>query len=112
MKDLARPSPFVVIRATGSNRVSNELIPARPDVGAPCNGCGWCCQQEVCGLGREVLADAVAPCPFLKQHDGRFWCGVIEEAERADVAFGGHMKWRLGIGVGCYAAPESSPDVE
>lgn len=34
-----------------------------------------------------MLPDAAAPCPFLRLHDGRFWCGVIEEAERRDVAF-------------------------
>ena len=77
--------------------------PDRPVMGARCNGCGDCCVQEVCGLGIEVLGEsAQAPCPLLRQHDGRFWCGVIEEAERVDVAFAGHMKWRLGIGNGCF----------
>lgn len=74
----------------------------RPAMGARCNGCGECCAAAVCDLGLEVLPSAQAPCPFLRQHDGRFWCGVIEEAEKADIAFGGHLKWRLGIGIGCY----------
>lgn len=76
----------------------------KPDEGQPCNGCGWCCQEEVCGLGREVLgAAAAAPCALLTVHEGRFWCGVIEAATAKDVAFGGHLGWRLGIGTGCYA---------
>ena len=73
----------------------------RPAFGAPCNGCGYCCREEVCGLGLEVLPDAVAPCPFLSEHDGRTWCGVVEEAARKDIAFGGWFAWRLGIGRGC-----------
>lgn len=78
----------------------------KPERGAPCNGCGWCCQQEVCGMALEIDGGLEAPCPFLRSHDGRFWCGVIEQAANVDVAFAGHLAWRLGIGVGCYAGDD------
>jgi hypothetical protein len=75
----------------------------KPDRGAPCNGCGWCCQQEVCGMALEAWPEAEAPCPFLRSDGSRYWCRVIEEADKANVAFGSHMKLRLGIGAGCLA---------
>lgn len=74
-----------------------------PAFGEPCNGCGRCCQEEVCGLGREAFGSAPAPCPALRARDGRFWCGIIEEATKANVAFGAHMERVLGIGRGCDA---------
>ena len=74
---------------------------SKPPLGAPCNGCGLCCQREVCGLGIEVFGEIPAPCPALAIRDGRSWCAVIDAAEARDVAFGAHMKWRLGIGGGC-----------
>lgn len=75
----------------------------KPARGKPCNGCGVCCLVEVCGLGLEVLGGkpTQAPCPFVRTHDGRMWCGVIEEATKEDIAFGAHLSWRLGIGSGC-----------
>ena len=87
-------------------------VPVRPERGAPCNGCGWCCQNEVCVLGEAVFGEAqAAPCPALRNHDGRFWCGVVEEAERRNVAFGAHLKWSLGIGIGCFTEPaDPGPD--
>ena len=82
---------------------------SQPARGEPCNGCGVCCLTEVCGIGVEVLGKVAAPCPLLSTHHGRLWCRVIEEAERVNVAFGSHMKWRLGVGMGCYAAPVQAP---
>ena len=80
--------------------LGGTLLPMleKPAVGAPCNGCGWCCQQEICGMAEEALGLVDAPCPALVSHDGRFWCSIIEMADRMNVAFGSHMKWRLGIG--------------
>lgn len=83
------------------------MAPRKPLYGAPCNGCGRCCEEQLCDMALQILDDANnetvtgPPCPFLKYHDGRSWCGVIEEADRQNVAFGGYMKWRLGIGTFC-----------
>jgi hypothetical protein len=80
---------------------------AVPAYGEPCNGCGYCCRAELCGLAVEILGEqATAPCPFLREHDGRTWCGVVEEAAKKDVAFGGWFAWRLGIGRGCMVESE------
>lgn len=77
-----------------------------PPEGQPCNGCGYCCREEVCGLGLEVFGkDQTAPCPALVERDGRTWCAVIETATSLNVAFGTHIALRLGIGAGCYGGP-------
>lgn len=72
-----------------------------PGYGQPCNGCGHCCREEVCGLGIEVFGKIPAPCPALTEHDGRTWCGVVEAAAKQNVAFAAHIGWRLGFGLGC-----------
>jgi hypothetical protein len=79
----------------------------KPTQGSPCNGCGYCCREQVCGLGLEVLKEpTIGPCPFIVERAGRVWCGVIETAAAKDVAFGGYLAWRLGIGRGCDAEDE------
>jgi hypothetical protein len=92
--------------ATGSPRSphlkgSEPVYLIRPAFGEPCNGCGWCCREEVCELGVRVFAGAKTPCPFLREHHGRTWCGVVEEAAEKNIAFGAHLAWQLGIGRGC-----------
>lgn len=75
---------------------------SKPTMGSPCNGCGLCCRLEVCGMAIEAFGDHTpAPCPALVERDGRTWCGVILAAERKNIAFAAHLKWRLGVGVGC-----------
>lgn len=77
------------------------VIP-KPEFGAACNGCGQCCSQEVCQIGIEAMGGPVAaPCPFLRFHDARFWCGVVEEADKVNVAFGAHLRLQLAVGFGC-----------
>lgn len=40
--------------------------PAKPPLGAPCNGCGRCCQEELCHIGEMAFGDDMeAPCPAL-----------------------------------------------
>lgn len=82
-------------------RPKKKQIPLKPAFGTPCNGCGVCCEIEVCGLGVEVFGEILGPCPAIVKRDGRFWCGVVEAATKKDVAFGGWFAWRLGIGRGC-----------
>lgn len=88
---------------------ANSALPMLPAYGAPCNGCGFCCREELCGLAVEILGEAAtAPCPFISEHDGRTWCGVVENAARKDVGFAGHLAWRLGIGLGCIVGEPAS----
>lgn len=65
-------------------------------------------------MGRQALGTIAvdAPCPALSIHDGRYWCLIIEMAEQHDIAFGAHLKWRLGIGIGCYATDVKSDGEE
>jgi hypothetical protein len=81
-----------------------------PDYGEQCNGCGYCCRAELCGLAMEVLKTKAqyAPCPFLVERDGRTWCGVVEAAAKENEAFGAHLAWRLGFGTGCQIHPLDS----
>jgi hypothetical protein len=40
--------------------------PAKPPEGEPCNGCGYCCDQQPCQIAEEVFGeDVAAPCPAL-----------------------------------------------
>lgn len=70
----------------------------KPLKGEPCNGCGWCCQSEVCAIGKDLHGSAVAPCPSLVYADGRTYCGVVRWSSPALAAY---FSERLGIGKGC-----------
>jgi hypothetical protein len=84
------------------------VVLQKPAYGQPCNGCGWCCQQELCQLARNCFGeDYPAPCPVLVVRDGRHWCGMVEEADRHNVSFGAHWRWMLGMGVGCLVEDEA-----
>lgn len=73
----------------------------------PCNGCGLCCEEEVCQIGQLIFAPAdddrwiEGPCPALVFRRGRFWCGLVLEEASAPVE---KLVARvLGIGMGCCA---------
>ncbi len=98
--------------------MSEEL--KKPAYGSPCNGCGWCCQQEVCSIGRMVFGGAIdavveGPCPALTEKDGRFLCGVvIAEQEMLDEAGSKEIPrvpGMLGIGWGCDSRTEDEMDL-
>ncbi|MFJ7441275.1 hypothetical protein ACIQW5_26935 [Methylorubrum thiocyanatum] len=97
-------------------------LPVKPAYGSPCNGCGWCCASEPCGIAREFIgADGEGPCPALEREGGRFVCGLIirplvylgraagldgaDEAqpEEADALLGSQIAEALGAGKGCCA---------
>lgn len=69
----------------------------RDDWDKPCTGCGYCCQQTPCLYGL-FLQGPDGPCELLRQHDGRYWCGVL-------LAVQGPMRdmiaQSLRIGEGC-----------
>ncbi len=72
-----------------------DVAPEKPEEGAPCNGCGFCCAADPCGLAVEFDA-------------GRFWCGLVRNpSSYLDTpAFGNHMlgaifAQALGVGRGC-----------
>lgn len=61
---------------SGSTLKADHTIP-KPAFGSPCNGCGYCCQQEACKLSVGYLKSTVAPCIALEIEDGRHWCGLV-----------------------------------
>lgn len=51
--------------------------PAKPALGAPCNGCGVCCLAEPCPLGILVSRRRHGECAALEWSDGRYRCGML-----------------------------------
>lgn len=95
-----------------------KIIPivAKPAFGAPCNGCGYCCQTVACDLSIEYLGSAVAPCIALEAEDGRFYCGLVrnpgkylklpDDGWRWDAArehLSSQFAYALRLGAGCDA---------
>ena len=93
--------------------------PAKPALGAPCNGCGVCCLAEPCPLGMLVSRKRRGACDALRWSDGesRYRCGMV--ADPAEVL---GMRWRWAVpllrrlarrwisaGSGCDASFEVDP---
>lgn len=53
--------------------------PAKPDVGASCNGCGVCCATEPCPLGVLLSGRRTGACDALIWNDAasQYRCGAI-----------------------------------
>ena len=77
------------------------VIQQKPTFGEPCNGCGFCCAAEVCGIGKQVHGDIEGPCPSMTYQEGRFFCGVVLIEELAGME--PLIRQALGIGRGCDA---------
>lgn len=76
-------------------------LPTKPRKNEPCNGCGYCCAEVVCEIGRIAFETDVAPCPGLLVYEsqGVARCGLVE----LEIA-GAHepiIQRHLGIGRGC-----------
>ncbi|MFG5121764.1 hypothetical protein [Methylorubrum sp. POS3] len=109
--------PLPLIDGTNGAR-----LPIKPPIGQPCNGCGWCCASEPCGIAREFIgADDEGPCPALEWDGARFGCGMIVQPlvylaqaaglhgaadappGEADAQIGRQIAEALGAGRGCDA---------
>jgi Fe-S-cluster-containing dehydrogenase component len=62
-----------------------------------CLGCGYCCKQVQCAVSFMQFG-AQDECPALRFHDGRHWCGIIEDASEGE-----NVQYiaALCIGAGC-----------
>lgn len=88
-----------------------QTAPEKPPMGAPCNGCGFCCAAEPCGVAVEMIgADPdEGPCPAMEFVSGRFRCGLILHPSHyvadvpafADEVIGRMIADALGSGRGC-----------
>ena len=85
--------------------------PAKPALGAACNGCGVCCLSAPCPLGILLSGRRKGACAALRWDDGlqRYLCGAISQP--ADV-LGPRMRWAapllgrwarrwIAAGIGC-----------
>jgi hypothetical protein len=88
--------------------------PAKPALGAPCNGCGVCCLAEPCPLGRVISRKRVGACDALRWDETQaiYRCGVLTDTE---AVLGARWRWAapalrtlarrwIAAGVGCDAA--------
>jgi hypothetical protein len=66
----------------------HALAPAKPELGASCNGCGACCAMETCPVGRVVFVRRGGPCPALQWHIAmrRYRCGLVDSP-------GDYLRW-------------------
>jgi len=92
--------------------------PAKPAVGAPCNGCGVCCAAEPCPVARLFLWQRRGACRALvwEESAGCYRCGMLADPAQYSwlipVAFNGLAQTffakRIAAGAGC----DSSAEVE
>ena len=97
------------LEQNGARRVrACDVAPEKPEEGAPCNGCGFCCAADPCGLAVEFLGVTVGPCPAMEFEAGRFWCGLVRNPSSyldmpafGDPVVGAIFARAVGIGRGC-----------
>lgn len=97
------------------------VLPSKPRKGDPCNGCGHCCQNELCDIAERVFhqggiigrriggMNRPGPCPALEYTDGRSVCGIYANPQRHMPALAADnvdavrrlVVWSLGFGNGC-----------
>ena len=90
--------------------------PAKPEHGAPCNGCGMCCLLEPCPLGMLLSRRRRGACVALRWDDAqsRYLCGALSEPASV---LGAHWlaplarRW-IAADIGCDArfTVEPAPD--
>lgn len=102
----------------------------KPEHGQACNGCGFCCTVEPCGLAREFLGCSIGPCLALEQQGERTVCGLVRNplgylfkaanpeadvdllappaAVEASAVLSAEMAAALGLGQGCDAVDDPS----
>ncbi|WP_244013351.1 hypothetical protein [Methylobacterium sp. J-068] len=91
---------------------SGARLPLKPVYGTPCNGCGFCCAAEPCGIARQFIPDhpEEGPCRAMEFEGGRFVCGMIRRPghyiglpDWGDPHMGALFAGALGAGKGCDA---------
>lgn len=95
--------------------------PAKPALGAPCNGCGVCCLAEPCPLGMVLSRRRRGACAALRWSlaEARYTCGALSASTEVLGHFGRWpvvrrwvARW-IAAGRGCDASLEvvrAAPD--
>jgi len=60
-------------------------IPTKSKFGTKCSGCGICCANEICAIGKEAFPTAEHPCPGLTYFDNRLWCRLVLIEKLTDI---------------------------
>jgi len=60
--------------------------PAKPPVGAACNGCGVCCLAEPCPVGMVLSLRLSGPCRMLawEPASSKYRCRAVQPATKPD----------------------------
>jgi hypothetical protein len=98
------------------SKPDSASILTKPARTASCNGCGYCCTTEPCGLAAELLKCTTGPCVALEVESGRTFCGLVRRPVhyllKRDVspavsgALSVDVAAMLGLGLGCDAADD------
>jgi hypothetical protein len=75
------------------------MIIKKPYFGDPCNGCGFCCKNEVCELGKQFKNNNIAPCKLLIFNGEKYRCKLILMEKKTKLE--PLLARALGIGKGC-----------
>lgn len=86
----------------GDNIIASDFLPpVKPLKGDVCNGCGSCCREEVCSIGKLAFPHSLPPCPGLvsSAETQRFFCSLVatEIANEMPPV----LQKMLGVGKGC-----------
>ena len=97
----------------------HAAAPAKPAVGAACNGCGVCCAWEPCPLGVLVSGHRHGACTALQWDaaQARYHCGMVRAPESAWPALPRalrpllrHLALRwIAAGAGCDCHADAEP---
>lgn len=93
--------------------------PAKPAMGAPCNGCGLCCLAEPCPLGMWVSRRRSGACKALQWNAAaqQYRCGMVSDPA---AVLGWKKPWVIWLvarlaqrwiasGIGCDADWQAQP---
>jgi hypothetical protein len=75
------------------------MIIKKPEFMEPCNGCGFCCKNEVCKLGKKYENNNTAPCKLLLFNGEKYRCKLILIEQENNLK--PLLARALGIGKGC-----------
>jgi len=66
-----------------------------------CENCGKCCMGSPCGMAEKhgMTSTYGGRCPALVRSSGKYWCGLVLNAEGQEKAVLAHA---LKIGEGCH----------
>jgi hypothetical protein len=90
----------------------------KPPHGAPCNGCGQCCQAELCPLGAVVFGTWDGPCPALMADGDGYLCNMVVSPQTyapvraftiGVAALRAAALVLIGSGIGCDAQLDGEP---